>query len=260
MRGVGGRGCSALRRTAAWHQRPPSSRAARAASRGPLSFDHLYTALLQSRMRRRSPPCILRTLRLASRRRVPRPESHARCRQPLRRRRRPVSATPIGELPEIDADAVLAHTKALASDEFEGRGPGTKGEELTVDYLVDQFKKIGLKPGNTDGTLRPEGAARRHHRRRRAARRPRRAPERAAPEVDGRGRGVDEARRRRRRARRTRSWCSSATASSRPSTTGTTTKGVDVKGKTLVMLVNDPPVPDPGNPSQLDPKMFGGRR
>ena len=33
-------------------------------------------------------------------------------------------------------------------------------------------------------------------------------------------------------------------------------KGVDVKGKTLVMLVNDPPVPDPANPSALDAKTF----
>jgi Zn-dependent M28 family amino/carboxypeptidase len=36
-------------------------------------------------------------------------------------------------------------------------------------------------------------------------------------------------------------------------------KDVDVKGKTLVMLVNDPPVPDPANPAELDPKTFGGR-
>ena len=36
-------------------------------------------------------------------------------------------------------------------------------------------------------------------------------------------------------------------------------KGVDVKGKTIVMLINDPPVPDPANASQLDPKTFGGR-
>src|SRR5947207_1596125 len=60
--------------------------------------------------------------------------------------------TPIGQLPEIDIDAVLAHTKVLSSDEYEGRAPGTHGEELTVNYLIDQFKKIGLKPGNTDGT------------------------------------------------------------------------------------------------------------
>jgi len=36
-------------------------------------------------------------------------------------------------------------------------------------------------------------------------------------------------------------------------------KGLDVKGKTLVMLVNDPPVPDPNNASELDPKTFGGK-
>src|SRR5436190_14977920 len=59
---------------------------------------------------------------------------------------------PIGQLPDIDADAVLAHTKTLSSDEYEGRAPGTKGETLTVAYLVDQFRKIGLKPGNTDGS------------------------------------------------------------------------------------------------------------
>src|SRR5262249_12227589 len=59
---------------------------------------------------------------------------------------------PIGQLPAIDIDAVLQHTKVLSSDEYEGRAPGTKGEELSVNYLVDQFTKVGLKPGNTDGT------------------------------------------------------------------------------------------------------------
>ena len=63
-----------------------------------------------------------------------------------------VPRTPIGELPEVDVDAVLAHTKVLSSDQYEGRGPGTKGEELTVAYLIEQFKKMGAKPGNTDGT------------------------------------------------------------------------------------------------------------
>src|SRR5438128_1415976 len=55
---------------------------------------------------------------------------------------------PIGQLPPIDVDAVLAHTKVLSSNEYEGRAPGTKGEELTVRYIEDQFKKIGLKAGN----------------------------------------------------------------------------------------------------------------
>src|SRR5215831_16468056 len=58
----------------------------------------------------------------------------------------------MAQLPDVDTAAVLAHTKVLSSDEFEGRAPGTKGEELSVNYLVDQFKKIGVKPGNTDGT------------------------------------------------------------------------------------------------------------
>ena len=54
--------------------------------------------------------------------------------------------------PAIDGNTVLEHTKVLASDAFEGRAPGTKGEELTVAYLVEQLRKIGLQPGNPDGT------------------------------------------------------------------------------------------------------------
>jgi hypothetical protein len=60
--------------------------------------------------------------------------------------------TPIGQLPAIDIQQLLAHTRKLSSDEFEGRLPGTKGEQLTVAYLVDQFKAAGLEPGNPDGT------------------------------------------------------------------------------------------------------------
>ena len=40
--------------------------------------------------------------------------------------------------------------KTLASDEFEGRAPGSKGEELTVNYIRDQMQRIGLQPGNGD--------------------------------------------------------------------------------------------------------------
>src|SRR5436305_1902110 len=61
--------------------------------------------------------------------------------------------TTIGQLPQIDVDAILAHTRVLSSDEYEGRAPGTKGEELSVTYIADQFRKAGLKPGNTDGTF-----------------------------------------------------------------------------------------------------------
>src|SRR4051812_47843011 len=58
----------------------------------------------------------------------------------------------LAQLPDIDTKALLEHVKVLSSDEFEGRAPGSRGEELTVNYLIQQFKKIGLKPGNTDGT------------------------------------------------------------------------------------------------------------
>ncbi len=40
--------------------------------------------------------------------------------------------------------------KQLASDEFEGRAPGSNGEELTVNYIRDQMQRIGLQPGNGD--------------------------------------------------------------------------------------------------------------
>src|SRR3954447_23282629 len=64
----------------------------------------------------------------------------------------PAQRVPIGQLPEIDMTAVLAHTKTLSSDAFEGRAPGTPGEEKTVAFLTEEFKKAGLKPGNTNGT------------------------------------------------------------------------------------------------------------
>src|SRR3982750_2191950 len=59
-------------------------------------------------------------------------------------------------LEAITPDGRLAHIKVLASDEFEGRAPGSKGEELSVKYVIDQFKNIGLQPGNPDGTYTQE--------------------------------------------------------------------------------------------------------
>lgn len=51
-------------------------------------------------------------------------------------------------VPEIAADDFVAHVKTLASDEFGGRKPGSNGEELTTSYLKQQFERLGLKPGN----------------------------------------------------------------------------------------------------------------
>ena len=59
--------------------------------------------------------------------------------------------------PSTDIDDTLfrEQVRMLASDEFEGRKPGTPGEERTLAYLVEQFKKLGLKPGNGDSFLQP---------------------------------------------------------------------------------------------------------
>jgi Zn-dependent M28 family amino/carboxypeptidase len=52
--------------------------------------------------------------------------------------------------PEISAEDFAAHVKVLASDEFAGRAPGSAGEEKTVEYLREQFQRLGLQPGNGD--------------------------------------------------------------------------------------------------------------
>ncbi len=51
---------------------------------------------------------------------------------------------------DIDETGFRNDVRVLASDEFEGRKPGTPGEDKTVAFLVEQFKKLGLKPGNGD--------------------------------------------------------------------------------------------------------------
>ena len=51
-------------------------------------------------------------------------------------------------LASITSDDMKNHIAALASDEFMGRAPATIGEEKTINYLAEEFKKIGLKPGN----------------------------------------------------------------------------------------------------------------
>jgi len=54
--------------------------------------------------------------------------------------------------PSTDIDEVLVRNdiRTLASDEYQGRRPGTSGEEKTISLLTEQFKKLGLKPGNGD--------------------------------------------------------------------------------------------------------------
>ncbi|SFF54970.1 Zn-dependent amino-or carboxypeptidase, M28 family [Fontimonas thermophila] len=159
-------------------------------------------------------------------------------------------------LASITADDLLAHVRVLASDAFEGRLPGTPGEEKTVAYLVEQFRSMGLAPGNPDGTYvqkvplvgitgTPDlslrvGSHRLHleHGRDYVATTSRAVPEIriADSELIFVGYGVQA-----------------------PEYGWDDYKGVDVRGKTLIMLINDPAVPDAQDPSRLDASMFRGK-
>src|SRR5213596_694789 len=156
----------------------------------------------------------------------------------------------------ITPDGLLAHIKVLASHEFEGRAPGSKGEDLSVKYITDQFKKIGLKPGNPDGTYTQEVplagikseprmsfvigdktmdlkypddfvASSAH----------------LQPEIK-----IDKS-----------DMVYVGYGGVAPEYGWNDYKDVDVRGKTVLMLIGDPPVPDPKDPSKLDDKMFKGK-
>ena len=141
----------------------------------------------------------------------------------------------------INGDSLMAAVRVLSSDEFEGRAPGTLGEEKTVAYLTERFKGLGLAPGNPDGswvqnvgmvgitptsetsvtvggktlTLRfPDDivvATLRHLEQ----------VEVPTSDIVFVGYGIEA-----------------------PEYGWDDFKGTDVKGKTLIMLVNDPPLPD----------------
>lgn len=55
--------------------------------------------------------------------------------------------------PGLSAQEYRRHLATLSSDEFEGRKPGTAGERKTLEYLTSQFRQWGLKPGNGDSFL-----------------------------------------------------------------------------------------------------------
>ena len=157
----------------------------------------------------------------------------------------------------ITPDALLSHIKTLASDEFEGRAPGSKGEELSTRYIADQFRAIGLTPGNPDGTYVQEVPL-------------------AGIKSDPRMQFVVNG-----KPPMDLKFADDFVASSArlqneikvdnsdivfvgygvvaPEYGWDDYKGVDVHGKTILMLINDPAVPDPKDPSKLDEKIFKGR-
>ena len=52
---------------------------------------------------------------------------------------------------KVDPDRITRDVRTLASDAFEGRAPGTAGEAKTIDYLVARLKETGLEPGGPGG-------------------------------------------------------------------------------------------------------------
>ena len=169
----------------------------------------------------------------------------------------PAADVPLASLPKVEPQAILDRIKVLASDEFEGRAPGTKGEDLTVQYLETEFKALGLQPGNPDGTYIQKvplvGITA--------------APAKPLTITKGDARMVIKWR------DEMVAWTKHVDNSAAiedsdlifagygveaPEFNWDDFKGVDVKGKTIIVLVNDPAVPDPSNPGKLDPKTFGG--
>lgn len=51
----------------------------------------------------------------------------------------------------MDAKRIEATVKAITADDFQGRAPGTAGEERTIAWLVEQLQALGLEPGGPDG-------------------------------------------------------------------------------------------------------------
>ena len=182
----------------------------------------------------------------------------ASCPAVIRRgRRRPdaagaagVSARRAGRHASIDPERIRAHVKFLADDLLEGRGTGTRGGDIAAHYIAAQFALDGLKPAGDDGgylqrvdftgvqTLPGTTASL--------------APAHGAPHRTEARRGLRHQQPDSDRAASTstRPSCSSATESRRRSIGWNDFKGVDVKGKVVLVIVNEPP--------SSDPKFFAG--
>ncbi len=162
----------------------------------------------------------------------------------------------VKDLPDIDTNLALADITKLASDEFEGRAPGSKGEDLTVQYLTDQFKAIGLEPGNPDGTWTQ------------AVPLVSLTPDKITPlKITAKNGKTHEFKWRDEYVGWSRRVADAIDLSKSdlvfvgygvqaPEFGWDDFKGVDVKGKTIVVLVNDPQVLGPDN--KLDPTVFRG--
>ena len=161
----------------------------------------------------------------------------------------PEVAKGLAALNPNDVKQVIA---TLSSDDFEGREPGSHGETLTVDYIADQFKKIGLVPGNPSGSYLQDATLTGHHSHPEA-----KIGDQAMATPDDfvawsymRDKDVSI---------KNSDLVFVGYGAVAPEYGWDDYKGADLKGKTLVMLINDPPIPDPTDPSKLDASMFKGK-
>ena len=150
----------------------------------------------------------------------------------------------------------IEHVRVLSSDKFEGRAPGTEGEALTVEYLSAQFAAMGLKPGNPDGRW---------------------VQDVPLVGITGQRAATMTAGGKRMRMKFPEDYVSVSRRFTEnvdvkdsdvvfvgygvvaPEYGWDDYKGVDVRGKTIVMLINDPPIMRADDPAKLDDSMFGGR-
>jgi Zn-dependent M28 family amino/carboxypeptidase len=157
---------------------------------------------------------------------------------------------PAEALAAVDTASLMRHIRDLAHDSMLGRAPGSVGEDRTVAYLEGQFRALGLSPGNTDGSYIqavPLVAMT--------------ADPAMTLTISGRG-AAKRLRYREDFVAWTRHVVPSVSVSNAPLVfvgygveapefTWDDFKGEDMAGKVLVMLVNDPPLPDSGQ--------FGGK-
>jgi Zn-dependent M28 family amino/carboxypeptidase len=158
---------------------------------------------------------------------------------------------PPAGLAAIDTSGLMAHIRVLAHDSLLGRAPGSLGEDRTVTYLESQFKALGLSPGNPDGSYIQK-----------------------VPLVGITVQGTPALTFSKGAATRTLAWREDYVAWTKhvadraslnnselvfvgygteaPEFQWDDIKGADLAGKTLVMLVNDPPLADTAR--------FGGSR
>jgi len=157
----------------------------------------------------------------------------------------------------IDTRAFMANVEKLASDDFEGRSPGTPGEQRTVAWLQQQYRALGLKPAGGAGSYLQRVPMTAFQ-----------AQPRASFEAGGQQialRFPDDfvafaPVRQAHLSLRDSPLVFVGYGVQAPEYGWDDYKGVDVRGKTIVMLINDPPVPDAAHPGELDPKVFGGKR